>query len=89
MCNIDKQFHEIYEYFDRIRWESFPSFGIEDYYHGWYYAGEQLFIIRDAMMDSFIFVRAENIKEAYEKYTDRWLHVMNAGALMDEGEDEI
>lgn len=67
-----------------VKWNDYP----DDYYHVWYYAEGEIYVIRDVMVDTFAFIEAKSPEEAYEKYMKRWYEAMKAGELEeDEWED--
>lgn len=65
-----------------ITWENYP----DDPYLGWYYVAGEQYVIRDAMLDTFAFIRASSPKEAYEKFAKRVNEAFNAGKWVDEDE---
>lgn len=67
-----------------VKWNDFPSVGVDNHYYLWYYAENRQYVIRDVMTDTFFFVKARSPKEAYEIYRDRWDEAMKAGAWVDE-----
>ena len=66
-----------------ITWENYPDVP----YLGWYYVEGEQYVIRDAMLDTFFFVRARSPKEAYEKFVKRVGEAFNAGAMVEEEEE--
>lgn len=85
---IDKAFHEVFSAINNwsIRWHEFRDVGIDEPYYGYYYAENQLYIIRDWMTDEYWFVKARSPKEALDAYKERLDYVMRAGAYCEEGE---
>lgn len=71
---------------ESVRWNSFASVGIDDPYHSWYYAGEQQYIIHDAMMDTYFFVKAGSPAKAYCFYMTRVGSAVKAGQVWKEEE---
>lgn len=67
---------------DDITWNNYPN----DPSLGWYYVEGEQYVIRDAMLDTFFFVRARSPKEAYEKFVKRLNEAFNAREWMDEDE---
>lgn len=70
---IDLALHEVFVAIkDRqIKWQDFRNVGIEEYYFDYYYAEDELYVIRDRIFDRIEFVKAKSPKEAYKKWRDQ------------------
>ena len=53
-----------------IKWNDFHKVGIDEDYHDYYYAENELYIIHDRIFDSIEFVKAKSPKEALQKFDD-------------------
>lgn len=72
---IDKAFHEIFNAINNreIRWRDFNEVGLDEPNYDYYYAENQLYIIRDRVMEGYWFVKARNPKEAINAYKEKAL----------------
>ena len=57
-------------------------------YLGYWYAEEQLYILKDCMVDAYYFVKANSPYDAVEKVLKRVDEMMKAGQFLDKGEQE-
>ncbi len=72
VLSLDAAFHEVYEAIDRnIYWQDYRPFGIDDDYHDFYYAEDELYIIRDRTTHDLYFVKAKSPYKAFEKFIER------------------
>lgn len=87
---IDLALHEVFVAIkDRqIKWQDFRDVGIEEYYCDYYYAEDELYVIRDRIFDSIMFVKAKSPKEAYKIWRDEIDAVESAMSSVIEAEGE-
>lgn len=66
--NIDNAFQMIHNAIlnKAIKWNDFRSVGVEEDYHDWYYAENQLYVIRDRIHDNIRLIRAKSPAMAWE-----------------------
>ena len=57
-------------------------------YLGYWYAEEQLYILKDFMVDAYYFVKANSPYDAVEKVLKRVDETMKAGQFLDEEDQE-
>ena len=71
---FDEMVHKVYEQFCNhkigVRWHDFHGVGIDEDYYDYYYAENQLYVIRDRIMEKFWFVEARSPREALDKMND-------------------
>lgn len=68
--NIDDAVHRVYLGIDAVRWHDWREVGIDDDYHEWYYAENQLYVIRDRILGYLKLIEARSPKQAYEIWQD-------------------
>lgn len=68
--NFDSLIHVFFKHKDSLRWRNFPKIGLNESYYGYYYAEDELYIIRDGMTNMLYFVEAKSPKEAFMKFHD-------------------
>ena len=68
--SIDGAFWMIFKAISQreIRFNDFNSVGISEDYYDYYYAEDELYVIRDRIFDTIEFVRARSPKEALQKF---------------------
>ena len=68
--NIDNAFHMIHNAIlnKAIKWNDFQSVGVEEDYHDWYYAENQLYVIHDRILDKLWLIRAKSPAMAWESF---------------------
>lgn len=65
--SIDKLLHEYYEKViegDEVKWVVLPKEMGWNKHKKYYYAGDDLYIIKDENIDRILFIRAKSLKEA-------------------------
>lgn len=67
---LDLAIHTLFGNMPQMRWTSFPKIGFNESYYTYYYAEDELYIIRDGMTNMLYFVEAESPKEAFMKFHD-------------------
>ena len=69
---IDKAFWEIFRAISNreIRFHDFNAVGVNEDYYDYYYAEDELYVIRDRIFDTIEFVRARSPKEALQKFSE-------------------
>ena len=69
---IDKAFWEIFRAISNreIRFHDFNAVGVNEDYYDYYYAQDELYVIRDRIFDTIEFVRARSPKEALQKFRE-------------------
>lgn len=69
---IDKAFWEIFRAISNkeIRFHDFNAVGVNEDYYDYYYAEDELYVIRDRIFDTIEFVRARSPKEALQKFRE-------------------
>lgn len=72
MNRIDSIIHELYKCFEDkgIKWNDFHGVGVDEDYYDYYYAENQLYIIRDRVMEKYWFVKARSPVEALKGYEE-------------------
>lgn len=70
---VDLALHEVFVAIKdkQIKWQDFRNIGIEEYYFDYYYAEDELYVIRDRIFDSIEFIKAKSPKEAYKIWRDQ------------------
>jgi hypothetical protein len=64
--NIDKKIHEVSEFFNTCKFSSLKQFlGGESWYE-YYYAENELYVVRNKFTKEFYFINAKSPKDAYE-----------------------
>ena len=68
--NVDTAFHMIHRQITNggIKWNDFRKVGVEEDYHDYYYAEDELYVIRDRIFNRLTLVKARSPKEAMEKF---------------------
>ena len=66
--SIDDAFQMIYKALVNraIKWNDFRDVGVEEDYHDWYYAENQIYVIRDRIFDRLTLIRARSPKMAWK-----------------------
>ena len=64
MANFDTRIHDAYSDFKNIVWLDFKRVGINEEYYDYYYAEDELYIIRDRITEMLYFTEARSPKEA-------------------------
>jgi len=80
MKSVDEAIHIFYEMYDSkygIRWKDFRTVGIEEYYYDYYYAENELYVIRHRIDHSCYFIQAKSPKHALDVLRD--LTYLNLG----------
>lgn len=74
MSELDKAFHKAAWAAENIYWQDFRGVGIDEPYYDYYYAEDQLYVIRDRVHLSLWICKARSPIEAWQKYEDerRW-----------------
>ena len=70
---LDKNIHNFYEDIENIQWLDFKAVGLENIFYEYYYAEEELYIIRDRVTKCMWFINARSPKEALETLKRRWV----------------
>ena len=66
--NIAHKFYEIFVKGKSIKWNEFPTESrCGCGYYDYYYAGDELYLVRDRIIGEIYFVKAKSPKEAIEK----------------------
>lgn len=87
---FDERVHDVFENFTKptgVRWHDFHEVGIDEPYYLYYYAEDELYVIRDVMVDTFAFVEARSPAKALAKYKERLEEAMKAGSYYQEDEE--
>ena len=72
MTYKDDMIHSVVNGFDNLHWRSFDEVGIPERFHEWYYAENDLYVIRDKVTHCYQFVEAGSPWEALMKsYEDK------------------
>lgn len=69
---IDKAIHEMFTAIKnrQIKWNDFQDIGVNEWYHDYYYAEEDLYLIHDRITDNIEFITAKSPKKAYETWRE-------------------
>lgn len=69
---IDKAIHELFTAIEKhqIKWNDFQDIGVDEWYHDYYYAEDNLYLIHDRITDSIEFITAKSPKEAHEAWSE-------------------
>lgn len=70
MRELDKAFHSVALATENIHWRDFREVGLDEPYYDYYYAEDELYIIRDRVYLRLWFCKARSPKEAWQKYED-------------------
>lgn len=70
---LDKNIHRFYEDIRDIVWLDFKVAGLDNKFLDYYYAEDELYIIRDRVTKGMWFVEARSPKEALETLKRRWV----------------
>lgn len=70
MGELDKAFHLVASATENIHWHDFREAGLDEPYYDYYYAEDELYIIRDRVYLRLWFCKARNPKEAWQKITE-------------------
>ena len=67
---INEAFWEIFRAISNreIRFHDFNAVGVNEDYYDYFYAEDELYVIRDRIFDTIEFVRARSPKEALQKF---------------------
>lgn len=86
MNKTDRAIHELYRAFtaNDIKWNDFPSIGLNETWYMWYYAENRLYVIVDCMTDRLYLVEARSPVEAFSLFTARLDEAMRAGEWCEE-----
>ena len=63
---FDMRIHDFYNDLKNIRWLDFKTVGLDEPYNDYYYAEDELYIIRDRVTECIFFTEARSPKEAFE-----------------------
>lgn len=82
----DERIHDIFDALrkNEIPFHSFSDVGLEAPYFSYYYAEDELYLIRDEMVQNYWFIRADSPKAAYEVVNHILENASSAGAYVDE-----
>ena len=91
MDKIDSAIHELFRAVKEkdIKWNDFPSIGLNESYYCWYYAENRLYAILDVMTDEISLIEARSPIEAFRVLASRLDEAMRAGQMVDEEYDEL
>lgn len=78
MC-VDMAIQNAYKALKSVRWHDFREVGGDEPYFDWYYAENQLYVIRDRVMEQYYFVKARSPLDALKEFKGRIDGVMEAG----------
>ena len=69
---INEAFWEIFRAIlnREIRFHDFNAVGVNEDYYDYFYAEDELYVIRDRIFDTIEFVRARSPKEALQKFRE-------------------
>ena len=86
MDRTDSAIHELYRAIktNDLKWNDFPSIGLNEMWYMWYYAENRLYAILDCMTDGIYLVEARNPVEAFKHLMARLEEAMHAGEMVDE-----
>lgn len=70
MKELDKAFHIVALAIENIHWRDFLEVGLDEPYYDYYYAEDELYIIRDRVSLRLWFCKARSPKEAWQKYRE-------------------
>ena len=81
MNKLDKSIHNLYEAHiaNNIQWRNFQDIQIDEPYFAYYYAEDNLYVIRDIMTEQYWLVRATSPGEALRKFKIRLYQIIQAG----------
>ena len=84
--SIEEAFWTIYRAISQkaIRFHDFNAVGVKEDYYDYYYAEDELYVIRDRIFNTIELVRAKSPKEAIQIYRDVREDVARAMAAPDE-----
>lgn len=70
--SIDDAFQMIYKALINrvIKWNDFHEVGVDEYYHDYYYAENEVYVIRDRIFDRLTLIRAKSPKMAWEIFEE-------------------
>lgn len=68
--DLDKAFHLVASATENIYWRDFRDVGLDEPYYDYYYAEDELYVIRDRVYLRLWFCKAKSPKEAWQKYED-------------------
>lgn len=91
MDKLDGAIHELFRAVKEkdIKWNDFPSIGLNESYYCWYYAENRLYAILDVMTDEISLIEARSPIEAFGIFASRLDEAMRAGQMVDEEYDEL
>lgn len=69
---IDEQLHNIFDAIKNheVYWRDFHEVGMDEPYYDYYYAEDELYIIRDRIGETYYFVKARSPEQAMGKYKE-------------------
>lgn len=68
--SIDSGFHSLWNIKDNIKWNDFRKVGVEEDFYDYYYAEDELYVIRDRIRGSMYLCKAKSPKEAWQSFED-------------------
>lgn len=72
MASFDTRVHDFYVDVENIPWRDFKDVGLQEYYYDYYYAEDELYLIRDRISLAIWFIEARSPKEALDTLKERW-----------------
>ena len=86
MDRTDSAIHELHRALatNDLKWNDFPSIGLNEMWYMWYYAENRLYIIRDCMTDMIYLVEAGSPIKAFKALHDRIEEARHAGEPCEE-----
>lgn len=70
--SLDKTIHNFHDRIKDIMWRDFKDVGLDEYYYDYYYAEEELYLIRDRISECIWFIEARSPKQALESLKAIW-----------------
>ena len=84
MASFDTRIHDFYDDLCNMScWRDFKDVGLDEPYYDYYYAEDELYMIRDRITEQVFFTEARSPKQALEHFKDA-LHITCCG----EGSEE-
>ena len=75
--SFDMRIHDFFNDYRNIFWLEFEKVGVKAPFYEYYYAEDELYLIRDNITECVWFIEAKSPKEAFEKLQERFDSMKN------------
>lgn len=70
--DLDRAFQMVYKALREkaIKWNDFHKIGVDEDYYDWYYAEDELYVIKDRIFDRLTLIKAKSPKMAMDIFNE-------------------